>query len=63
MVEEIVSFSRKTSKTGSKLRITKKAKMATGVVLTLEVWELKIKNPLSRIWLIVVVSDISDIRS
>ena len=33
------------------LSITK-YKMATGVVLTLEAWELKIKNPLSRIWLI-----------
>ena len=37
--------------------------MATGIVLTLEVWELKIKNPLSRTWLIVVMFDISDIRS
>ena len=45
-----------------KIRITK-SKMATGVLLPLEVWELKFKNPLTRIRLTVVVSDMSYIRS
>ena len=55
-------FFEKNLRLAQKLRITK-SNMATGVVLTLEVWELKIKNLLNRIWLIVVVSDILDIRS
>ena len=37
--------------------------MATDVVLAWEVWELRFANPLSRIWLIVFMADISAIPS
>ena len=40
-----------------------KSKMATDVALAWEVWELRFENPLSRIWLIVFVANISAIRS
>ena len=39
-----------------------KSKMATDVALAWEVWELRFDNPLSRIWLIVFMADISAIR-
>ena len=40
-----------------------KSKMATDIALAWEVWELRFENPLSRIWLIVFMADISAIRS
>lgn len=38
------------------------AKVATDVVLAWKVWKLRIENPLSRIWSIVVMADISATR-
>ena len=43
-------------------RCQMKSKMATDVALAWEVWELRFENPLSRIWLIVFMADISAIR-
>jgi len=43
-------------------RCQMKSKMATDVALAWEVWELRFDNPLSRIWLIVFMADISAIR-